>query len=71
MPAALPARSGVGWVITEAEATIKYAILDGIVGQYHKKDDPNFIQLIRDKIFDEIFRPQYRWALEEHLAKRK
>ena len=54
-------------VITDAEATVKFAIFDGIIDQWHKKDEPNFAQLVRDKVFERIFEPQFRWAVEAHL----
>lgn len=54
-------------VVTDAEATIKFAIFDGIVDQWNKKDDPGFVQAVRDKVFETIFVPSLRWAIEEHL----
>lgn len=54
-------------VVSDAEATIKFAIFDGITDQWHKKNEQNFVQLVRDKVFETLFRPEFRWALEEYL----
>lgn len=55
-------------MISDAEATVKFAIFDGIVHNWHKKDEPNFVQLVRDKVFENLFSPHLRWAVEEHLG---
>lgn len=55
-------------VVSDAEATIKFAILDGIIDQWHKKDEPNFAQRTRDKVFENLFRPEFGWAIGEYLA---
>lgn len=58
-------------VVSDAEATIKFAIFDGIIDQWQKKDEPNFAQRTRDKVFETLFRPEFRWALQEHLESLK
>lgn len=57
--------------MTDAEATVKFAIFDGITDQWHKKDDPRFAHLIRDKVFERLFDPTLRWAVEEYLQELK
>ncbi len=54
--------------LSDAEDTLKFAIFDGLVDQWHKKNEPNFAQIVRDRIFEKLFQPQYQWAIKEHLA---
>jgi hypothetical protein len=53
--------------MTDAEATVKFAILNGIIDQWHKKGDPQFAEIIRDKVFENLFAPHLKWAVEEYL----
>lgn len=53
--------------MTDAEATIKHAIHEGIVGTWHKQEESNYPILLRDNIFDNLFDPTMRWAVEEYL----
>ena len=49
----------------DAQLTVEFVIFDAIVQHWHKKDDPNFVFLIRDEIFNSLFKPQYSWAIKE------
>ena len=53
--------------MTDAESTVKFAIFNGIVDQWHKKNDPKFAEIIRDKVFESLFAPHLKWAVEEYL----
>ncbi len=57
--------------VSDAEATVKFAIFDAIVSLCHKKNDQDFANEVRNAIFDKIFEPHLRWALEEHLEELK
>lgn len=57
--------------MTDAEATIKHAIFDGLIDQWHRKNHPNFAEILKDKVFDALFAPHYRWAIEEYLEELK
>ena len=49
---------------SDAEATVKFAILSGMVdawGKPHKE--------IRDAIFQKLFQPDLKWAIVEYLKK--
>lgn len=39
----------------EAEATVKFAIFNGIVTQWHLKDEERFAFIVRDSVFRELF----------------
>jgi len=54
--------------MSDAEATVKFAIFDGITSNWHKKDDP---KIIRDAVFTKIFEPHLKWAIEEYLDELK
>lgn len=47
----------------DAEATIKFAIFSAISDNYHKNNPT----LLRDKIFERIFEPHLKWAIEEYI----
>lgn len=53
--------------MSDAESTVKFAIFDAIVGNWHKKDETTFVTDVRNAIFDKIFEPHLRWAIQEHL----
>lgn len=53
--------------MSDAESTVKFAIFDAIVSQWHRKNETDFVNEVRNAIFDKIFEPHLRWALEEHL----
>ena len=53
--------------MSDAEATVKFAIFSAITSNWHEKSDPNFANIIRDSIFDRIFEPSLKWAIEEYL----
>lgn len=53
--------------MSDAEATVRFAIFNGLVDQWHRKDDPDFVEIAKAKIFDSLFAPHLRWALEEYL----
>jgi hypothetical protein len=53
--------------MTDAEATVKHAIFSGIIDQWHRKDDPNFALIIQNKVFESLFAPHLKWAVEEYL----
>ena len=57
--------------MSDAEATVKFAIFDGITSNWHKKDDPKFMEIMRDEIFSKIFEPHLKWAIEEYLDELK
>jgi len=57
--------------MSDAEATIKFAIFDGITSNWHKNNDPKFAEIIRDAIFTKIFEPHLKWAIEEYLDELK
>ena len=57
--------------MSDAEATVKFAIFDGITSNWHKKDDPKFAEIIRDSVFEKIFEPHLKWAIEEYLDELK
>ena len=57
--------------MTDSESTIKFAIFDAIVSNWHKKNDHEFAEVVRDKVFEKIFEPHLKWAIEEYLEELK
>jgi len=57
--------------MTDAEATVRFAIFSGITSIWHKESDPNFAAIIRDAVFTKIFEPHLKWAIEEYLEELK
>ncbi len=53
--------------MTEAKATVKHSILQGIVQQWHKKDDEAFAFILQDSIMQHLFDPATRGAVEEYI----
>jgi len=53
--------------MTDAERTIKFAIFQGITSNWHNKSDQHFAAMVRDSVFESIFAPHLKWALEEYL----
>lgn len=50
--------------MSDAETTIKFAILDGYTRATGKPDEA---KARTEAIFRSLFRPAYRWAIEEYL----
>jgi hypothetical protein len=53
--------------ISEAEATVKFAIFDAITSNWHKKSDPKFAEILRDEVFNMIFKLDLKWAVHEYM----
>lgn len=53
--------------MTDAEQTIKHSIFDAITSNWHKKNDPNFAEIIRDAVFEKLFDRTTTWAIEEYM----
>lgn len=53
--------------MTDAETTVRFAILSGIVDQWHKKDDPRFAEILAESVFNYLFAPHLKWATEEYV----
>jgi hypothetical protein len=53
--------------MSDAEKIVRFAIFSGIVGQWHKKEHPRFAEIIRDEVFESLFAPHLKWAMEEYL----
>lgn len=53
--------------MTHAEATVKFAILSAISAEWEKKDP----EALRDAIFNNLFKPEFRWAIELYLEELK
>ena len=49
--------------MTDAEATVKFAIFDAVSSNMHK----NNAMIIRDEVFNKIFESHLRWAVKEYL----
>lgn len=48
--------------MTDAEATVKFAILNGIASTYGDKPEDT-----RDAVFANLFDPSLIWAVRDHL----
>jgi len=57
--------------MTDAESTVKFAIFNAIVSNWHRKNDYKFAEIIRNEIFSKIFEPHLIWAIEEYLEELK
>lgn len=57
--------------MSDAELTIKHSIFDAIVSNWHKKEDQNFAEIIRDEVFEKVFDPTTIWAVEELITIRQ
>lgn len=57
--------------MSDAEATVKHAIFSGIVSNWHRKGDPEFAEIIKDAIFNELFEPCKVWAVKEYLQEKE
>lgn len=53
--------------MSDAESTVKFAIFDAIVSCWHLKNNDNFSEVVRDKVFELIFDPHLKWAVEDYL----
>lgn len=53
--------------MTDAERTIKFAILSSLIDNYHRTYLTGWAEETKDQIFNQLFLPQYRWAIEEYL----
>lgn len=53
--------------MSDAESTVKFAIFDGVISNWHKKSDPKFAEIIRDEVFNKLFEPHLKWAVKEYL----
>lgn len=47
----------------DAETTVKFAIFLAISENWYTQNP----RILRDKIFEEIFKPDVKWAVEEYL----
>lgn len=53
--------------ISDAEASVRFAIFNGITTQWHRKNEPDFAEIVRDSVFENLFAPHLKWATEEYL----
>jgi hypothetical protein len=57
--------------MSDAEASVKFAIFNGITQNWHKRNDVDWAETTRDEIFNQIFAPHLKWATEEYLEELK
>lgn len=53
--------------MSDAEFTLKFAIFYAIETKWNHKDENAFAETLRDSIFEELKKPQYRWMYDELL----
>jgi hypothetical protein len=50
----------------DAKATVKFAIFNGIVTQWHQKDSIDFAEILKDSVYRELFEGMhYKSAIKE------
>lgn len=54
--------------MSNAESTVKFAILNGLIQNWHRKNEPNFSEIAQQEIFENLFAPHLKWAVEEYLT---
>lgn len=53
--------------MTDAQRTVELAVFNGIIDQWHKKNDSNFAELIKAKVMENLFAPHLMWAVKEYI----
>lgn len=53
--------------VTDAEATVKFAINDAIVFHWDKRWRPDFAAILKEEIFKKIFADHLVWAVKKYI----